>query len=115
VFKTPGEQLNTVVLFVFIVICVGTPIAVVFVLIKKFEILGEADIRRKFGVLYEGLNLKQGRKIIAVPTLFLLRRLTLCVVVVYQDNIIVQVIAVLLGVLLQFTSFSQNLYLTPEK
>lgn len=82
-FKTHGEQFNTVVLLVFVVICAVTPIAVVIVLFKKFEILGEAEIRRKFGVLYEGLNLEQGRKIIAVPTLFLLRRLTLCVVVVY--------------------------------
>lgn len=76
-FNTYGEIINSVFLFLFTAICGLAPFVIAIAMSVKFDKLDSEEIKRKFGTLYENLNLGEGRLIVAVPTIFLVRRLLL--------------------------------------
>lgn len=98
-FNTYGEIINAATLFLFAGICGIAPFAIFLGMWVKFDQLRAKVIRQKFGALYENLNLGQGRQIIAIPTIFVARRLILAISVVFCGNFIIQVHALLFGVI----------------
>lgn len=59
------------------------PFAISIGMLLKFSQLDSEVMRGRFGALYENLNLKRGRRVIAIPTIFLARRLILSMSVVF--------------------------------
>jgi hypothetical protein len=54
-------------------------------------------MRKKYGVLYEGLDLRSGRVVLLSNFLFLIRRYLLGVAVVFQKHLIMQVYILIFG------------------
>lgn len=102
-YGTYGEVINTVVLVFFTLIMFLFPFVMTIALSVKFDALSQPGVQKRFGYLYENLNLYQGRiAVISIPLLFLLRRLLTCASVVYQSNFIIQFLTLYLGVVAQF-------------
>lgn len=68
-----------------------------------------------FGSLYNNLDLGIGRQIAALPTLYLLRRLALAVSVVYQNSFIVQILALFIGLVAQFSLLGMRPHLDEKE
>ena len=96
-----GEILSSVMTIVFYILCVALPFIFGIFMIIKFPILGQELMKKKFGSMYANLDLRKGRWIALIPFNFLVRRFLIGVSVVYQNRIIIQVLAVLLGSLLK--------------
>ena len=59
------------------------PVGVAIFMGIKFKKLDEKIMRLKYGELYDDLDLREGRHVILVPFLFLIRRYLLGIVVVF--------------------------------
>ena len=66
-------------------------------LLTKYPVLDNNIMRKKFGVLYEGLDLRSGRIVSLLNFLFLYRRYLLGIAVVFQKHLIVQVYILIFG------------------
>ncbi len=80
------------------------PFAILIGMWIKFDQLGSEGMRLRFGALYENLDLGQGRQIIAIPTIFVARRLILAITVVFCGSFIIQIHVLLVGVIAQVTA-----------
>ena len=96
-----GEILSSVMTIVFYILCVALPFIFGIFMITKFQILGQELMKKKFGSMYANLDLRKGRWIALIPFNFLVRRFLIGVSVVYQNHIIIQVLAVLFGVFIE--------------
>ena len=67
----------------------------------KFKKLDDKIMRLKYSDLYHDLDLREGLHVILVPFLFLIRRYVLGIVVVFQSELIPQLIALFGGTLAQ--------------
>lgn len=54
----------------------------------KFPILAQESMLVRYGDMYENLDLREGKIVIGVPVLFLVRRFFLSAIVVYQSYFI---------------------------
>ncbi len=63
------------------------PLLISVFLVVKLPQLGSAAMKRKYGELTEGLDLEKGKVIVLTPVNFLLRRLLLVAVTVFNDFI----------------------------
>jgi hypothetical protein len=66
-------------------------------LFLRYPILDQPESRKKYGVLYEGLDLRSGRVVLLSNFLFLYRRYLLGIAVVFQKHLIMQVYILILG------------------
>jgi hypothetical protein len=93
-YETAGNKTSTVLAVIFCALCSLLPVVFGIILMKKFPYLMRPRIKAKYGALYAQLNLKQGRSIILQPLHYFFRRMLLAVVIVCQDALIVQILAV---------------------
>ena len=77
-----GEQIQSAFCLFFTAIYLAIPFGCLVIVMRKFESLENMHYQRRFGAFYEGLKLKNGRKVLIEPTLYLLRRLALALLVV---------------------------------
>ena len=57
------------------------PLFIIRIFTKNFASLSGKSTTKRFGVLYEDLEMKEGQKLYLQPTFFLIRRLLLCLAV----------------------------------
>ena len=116
-----GEIISSSLTIAFFILCVALPFIFAIFLIAKFPILGTELMRQKYGNMYTNLSLKQGRWIALSPFNFLARRFLIGLTVVYQKQISLQIITLLVGVLIEVStvgifqlyedpSFGNNIY-----
>lgn len=61
----------------------------------NFEKANDKKFRIRYGYIYEGLAVNRGRKVLAEPFIFLLRRLLIAYLIVYKyDTMIYQFMVV---------------------
>ena len=78
-------------------VCILLPLVVGAVLYFRFNSLER--VKKKYGSLYNTLDLRNGNLIVAaVPTLYLLRRIALAASIVYQNSLLVQILVLFVGV-----------------
>ena len=93
---------NNLTMFFFGGVCAVLPIAVCAGMFFKFKALESKESLMKFGSLYKKLDLRKGRIIATVPTLYLVRRLSLAAAVTGLSSLIVQILTLFLGIIAQF-------------
>jgi len=76
-FETKWDVVSSVFSISIFAMSIIGPLAIGFVLYKKFPYLNRTRIRRKWGVLYEEIKLSQGRSVILHIVYFYIRRLGL--------------------------------------
>jgi hypothetical protein len=86
-FTSKCEIVNSVLTITFIILCTAMPLLISVFLVVKLPTLGSAAMKRKYGELTEGLDLEKGKVIVLTPVNFLLRRLLLVAVTVFNDFI----------------------------
>ena len=86
-FTSKCEIVNSVLTITFIILCTAMPLFISLFLVFKLPKLGSAAMKRKYGELTEGLDLEKGKVIVLNPVNFLLRRLLLVAVTVFNDYI----------------------------
>ena len=69
-------------------IIVASPLIFAIVLNCKFKDLSKDNIKDKFGVLYSDVRLSKGKGVIFVRVNYLLRRIVLAAIIVFQNNFI---------------------------
>jgi hypothetical protein len=74
---------NSAFFIFFVVLGLTAPFMVAMLLWRNFAQLEFPNLKQKIGNLYEGLNLTQGRSVIGIPFVFLLRRLLMSMSVIY--------------------------------
>ena len=67
---------------------------------KRITTLKDSKVERKYGVVYEGLKIKNGPSVFLVPAFFFIRRLILAVIVVRMPELITQICAVYIQAIL---------------
>lgn len=85
-FDSFGEVINSAVLFGFAFVCLAAPLVFGALMLIYFKRLRDKSVSKRFGLLYEELNLDNGRTVVAIPVTFLLRRLFMSVAVVFTSN-----------------------------
>ncbi len=63
----------------------------------KYPVLDQPNMRKKYGLLYEGLDLRSGKVVLLSNFIFLFRRYLLGVTVVFQKHLILQVYISIFG------------------
>jgi hypothetical protein len=86
-FTSKCEIVNSVLTIAFIILCTAMPLFISLFLVFKLPQLGSAAMKMKYGELTEGLDLEKGKVIVLTPVNFLLRRLLLVAVTVFNDYI----------------------------
>jgi hypothetical protein len=104
--------LSGYVTFVTIIHLVVWPIFVGTFLQLNWYNLQDEDFKEKFGVLYEDLALKRGRKVIIEPVWFCVRRLLLAMVVCLQQHLWLQVLTFIVFL---FLTVLFHYYIRPYK
>lgn len=56
-------------------------------LMRNFKLVNEKSFENTYGALYQGLKTKNGRKVLAEPIVFLLRRIFIAWVVIYGRDL----------------------------
>lgn len=78
---SPGLEFMSILCAILFTLSIVLPIFFIWQLVRNFKNLEETRYVRKFGALYEELNLSRGKKTILVPGFFLLRRMLLAVAI----------------------------------
>ena len=77
-----GDQLQSAFCLFFMIIYLAIPFGCLVIAMRNFSNLEQIQYLNRFGAFYEGLKLKNGKKVLSEPTLYLLRRLALALLVV---------------------------------
>ena len=81
-----GASTSSLSTLIALVAVVGLPIFVGVFLYCKWDKLKDKEVIEKFGVMYEDLDLDQGRWVASVPLVFILRRLHLCMIIMFMNH-----------------------------
>lgn len=73
----------------FLLICILIPLIFGVFLIRKFDVLPRGKFKLKYGKLYEGIKLANGKAIIFEILHYFFRRLVLGIVIVCQSSLFV--------------------------
>ena len=80
-FTTNGDKISTSMAICFLFIATTLPIVFTLIMIKQSGRLDDPTVKEKYGEIYEGLNLKRGKKLAIQPLFFFMRRLLLAIAV----------------------------------
>jgi hypothetical protein len=89
-----GDKISSVLSIMFFAFCCVVPVLFGTIMYKKFTALDRRFIRYKYGALYNSLNLARGRSIILSPMHYFFRRMLLAIVIICQDSLFVQILAI---------------------
>ena len=84
-----SQVTHNLTMFLFCGVCAALPVAVWVSIFFKFKTLESKETCLKFGSLYKNLDLRNGRVIATVPTLYLLRRLSLAAAITGLSSLVV--------------------------
>lgn len=93
-----GDFVHNLIALAFLYLVAIFPLYCIWMLRTNFDWLDERYLRRRFGAWREGLDLRQGPRVLFWPTFFILRRLHLAATVIFIDNFLLQVLMLLLQV-----------------
>ena len=82
------DKINVSLSIFFVVLCAVLPSIILVLMWRNFASLETVEAKRKYGELYENLDLREGPHVTLVPFIFLMRRFLLTVIVVYQSHLI---------------------------
>lgn len=88
-FRVFGQSFQTICLLAIMTVYIVIPFFVLLVVIRRFEQLQNVQVKRRFGLIYRGLNLKYGRIVTLWPLYYLVRRLYLPYVVVFGTGVFI--------------------------
>ena len=88
-FSSYGLIVQSSICIAFSFVLLAAPIYIVCFSNKKFNYLKVKETKKKFGILYEELEIVRGRKVFLQPFFFLLRRLTLAFAVTVTSEILI--------------------------
>lgn len=77
------DKINVSLSILFVVLCTVVPLIILILMWRNFAHLESVESIRKYGELYEKLDLRKGPHVTFVPFIFLMRRFLLAVIVVY--------------------------------
>lgn len=77
------DKINVSLSIFFVVLCTVLPVVILILMWRNFASLETPEAKRKYGELYESLDLREGHHVTLVPYIFLMRRFLLAVIVVY--------------------------------
>ena len=93
-FESWGLTVQSVACLAFAMIFLTLPFFLLGYLAKNLNELEDSNTKRRFGDLYEGLEIRRGPSVFLWPSIFLLRRIMIICTIVYSSNIMLQVYTV---------------------
>lgn len=104
-FDSLVDKLNGSLSIIFVLLYAFLPFLILILMWKNFASLGTDEAKRKYGELYQNLDLRKGPHVTLVPFIFLMRRFLLGIVVVFQSHLIFQLLV------LQISSFISLIFI----
>lgn len=99
-FSTRGCQVSTAMAIVSIAVALILPLIFTFVMVKNRFLLNHTAFKDSLGAMYEGLNTKRPG-VALLPLFFFVRRFILALIVIFNDHIVWQLLAMHLMFLTQ--------------
>ena len=94
-FESLGMRLHTITCLVVLVCIFLIPALMLRYLVKNFNRLNDRIIKRKYGKMYDELNIRGSKVVLVQPFFFLLRRLMLAVAIVNMQKVLIWQIMVM--------------------
>lgn len=103
IFDNAVTDINTILAFIFTVIVLIFPFFVISFMLYNFQKLDQPYMHERFGSLYDSLDTKRGRGIIAYIGHYFIRRILLACAVVFSSSLFLQFALMTVTILIQIS------------
>ena len=114
--ESTGLAVMSILCVTFLVLQILLPIFFIGKLYWNFDRLKDPQIEQGYGVIYEELRIKTGKKILFIPSSFLVRRVMLAIAVCIVGKVLIWQVFILVGqVVAQIILIGENVYMKSSK